>query len=208
MFGYRMKAAVASAVAVVVLGGCAGTGADSDPAPQPRLKVVGQFELHSLDPATSGGFFTRLQVAETLVDADNQGALQPGLATDWEISTDNLSWRFALRKDALFHDGTPETAETVATALETARGKAATPLSTVPLKGITADGGAVRVDLAEPYAPLAAVLAHTSTQILAPSSYGADRAVTEVVGSGPYRVERLEQPSNIELTAFEQWQGK
>ncbi len=32
--------------------------------------------------------------------------------------------------------------------------------------------------------------------------------MTEVVGSGPYRVKRLEQPSTIELTAFEQWQGK
>ncbi|WCI08204.1 hypothetical protein PJ267_17410 [Arthrobacter sp. OVS8] len=47
---------------------------------------MGQFELHSLDPSTSGGFFTRLQVAETLVDADLRGVLQPGLATGWETS--------------------------------------------------------------------------------------------------------------------------
>ena len=202
-----IKAAVASVAAVLVVSGCSG-GQNTTSAPEQPLKVVGQFELHSLDPATSGGFFTRLQVTETLVDADNQGVLQPGLATEWAIAGDNLSWRFTLREDALFHDGTPVTAETVVKALETAWGKAATPLSTVPLEGITADGGAVLIDLAEPYAPLAAVLAHTSTQILAPSSYGEDQAVKEVVGSGPYRVERLEQPSNIELTAFEQWQGK
>ncbi len=204
----RMKAAAASVAALMAISGCAGEGPNSTPAPVQPLRVVGQFELHGLDPSTSGGFFTRLQVAETLVDADNEGALQPGLATNWEVSPDNLSWRFTLREDALFHDGTTVTAETVAAALETARGKAATPLSTVPLNSITADGGAVRMDLAKPYAPLAAVLAHTSTQILAPSSYGDDQVVTKVVGSGPYRVERLEQPSTIELTAFEQWQGK
>lgn len=198
----------ASAAALLMVTGCAGEGATKSQAPQQPLKVVGQFELHSLDPSTSGGFFTRLQVAETLVDADNQGALRPGLATDWEVSPDNLSWRFTLRAGANFHDGTPVTADAVAGALETARGKAGSPLSTVPVKAITAENGAVSVDLTQPYAPLPAVLAHTSTQILAPSSYAADRTVTNVVGSGPYQVTRLEQPATIELAASEQWQDE
>jgi peptide/nickel transport system substrate-binding protein len=187
---------------------CAGEGANSNRDHERPLKVVGQFELHSLDPSTSGGFFTRLQVAETLVEADMQGALQPGLATGWDVNQGGLSWRFNLRKDAAFHDGTPVTAGAVAAALTTARAKAGTPLATVPVKAIAAEGAAVRVDLVKPYAPLPAVLAHTSTQILAPSSYGPDRTVTAVVGSGPYRVKRLEQPANIDLVAFGQWQGK
>ncbi|WP_307464668.1 ABC transporter substrate-binding protein [Pseudarthrobacter oxydans] len=204
----RVRMLSAAAAAVAVMAACAGEGAPRGQAAQRPLKVVGQFELHSLDPSTSGGFFTRLQVAETLVDADLRGALQPGLATGWEASPDGLSWRFSLRPEAKFHDGTPVTAGSVAAALETARTKAGTPLATVPVAAITADGGEVRVTLSQPFAPLAAVLAHTSTQILAPSSYGRDRAVTKIVGSGPYRVERLEQPATIELTAFEQWQGK
>lgn len=204
----RMKIAAASVAAALMMSGCAGNAVDSSTAPQQPLKVVGQFELHSLDPSTSGGFFTRLQVAETLVDADAQGALQPGLATEWDVSADHLSWRFTLRKEALFHDGTSVTADAVAASLETARGKAGTPLSAVPLGSIRAEDGAVRMDLTEPYAPLAAVLAHTSTQILAPGSYSTDRTVKEVVGSGPYRVKHVEQPARIELTAFEQWQGQ
>jgi peptide/nickel transport system substrate-binding protein len=198
----------AAAAVGALLAGCAGEGAARSRPPQRALKVVGQFELHSLDPSTSGGFFTRLQVAETLVDADLRGVLQPGLASGWEVSPDGLSWRFALRPGATFHDNTAVTAVAVADALETARTKAGTPLAAVPVHAIAADGGDVRVDLAEPYAPLAAVLAHTSAQILAPSSYGPDRSVTKVIGSGPYRVERLEQPATIELTAFEQWQGR
>jgi peptide/nickel transport system substrate-binding protein len=197
----------AAAAVGALLAGCAGEGTAGHQAPQRPLKVVGQFELHSLDPSTSGGFFTRLQVAETLVDADLNGALQPGLATSWETSPDGLTWHFPLRPGAVFHDGTAVTATAVADALMTAQTKAGTPLAAVPVSAISADGANVRVDLAKPFAPLAAVLAHTSTQILAPSSYGPDRNVTNVVGSGPYRVKRLEQPATIELTAFEQWQG-
>lgn len=208
MLGRRIRMAGASAATVLMMAGCAGGNPAKNQAAQQPLKVVGQFELHSLDPSTSGGFFTRLQVAETLVDADNQGALQPGLATAWEASPDNLSWRFTLREGATFHDGTAVTADSVAGALETARTKAASPLATVPVKSITAEDGAVRVDLMEPYAPLPAVFGHTSTQILAPSSYAADRSVTEVVGSGPYKVTRLEQPATIELAASEQWQDE
>lgn len=204
----KMRAAGASAAAVLMMAGCAAEGAKDNQEPHQPLKVVGQFELHSLDPSTSGGFFTRLQVAETLVDADPQGVLQPGLATGWDTSPDGLTWGFRLRPGAHFHDGAPVTAASVAAALDTARGKAGTPLSEVPVRAITADGQAVKVALARPFAPLAAVLAHTSTQILAPSSYTADRKVTEIVGSGPYRIKRLEQPANIELAAFEQWQGK
>lgn len=207
MFWRRMKVAGASLATVLMMAGCAGQGAPSSQAPERPVKVVGPFELHSLDPSTAGGFFTRLQVAETLVDADTRGNLQPGLATRWDASADGLSWRFTIRPDAHFHDGTAVTADAAASALQKARAKGGTPLSTAPVTNITADGGTVRVNLAKPFAPLAAVLAHTGTQILAPSSYGPGNAVTKVVGSGPYRVQRLEQPANIELTAFEKWQG-
>ena len=203
----KIRVAGMSAVALLMLAGCAGAGNHTQAATQP-LRVVGQFEFHSLDPSTAGGLFTRLQVAETLVDADVQGVLQPGLAESWSASADGLSWTFMLRPDALFHDGTAVTAEVAASALTAARGKAGTPLATVPVKAISADRNAVRVDLAEPFAPLPAVLAHTSTQILAPSSYGPDQEVSKVVGSGPYQVAHIEPPAKIELAAFENWHGE
>lgn len=204
----KIKAAGASAATVLLLAACAGEGAADRPASAQPLKVVGPFEVHSLDPSTSGGVFTRLQVAETLVEADDRGVLEPGLATAWDVAPDRKTWRFTIRTGAQFHDGTPVTAEAAAAALKIADSKAGTPLSAVPVKAISADGQTVRVDLTEPYGPLPAVLAHTSTQILAPSSYGSGQSVTQVVGSGPYRVTRLEQPSSIEIAAFEQWQGQ
>jgi peptide/nickel transport system substrate-binding protein len=80
-------------------------------------------------------------------------------------------------------------------------------MTSAPVKAVRAEPGAVRVELAKPFNPLPAVLAHTSTQILAPSSYAADRSVTRVVGSGPYRVERIAQPSTVEVVASENWAG-
>jgi peptide/nickel transport system substrate-binding protein len=186
----------------------AGTGAPAAAAGDGTLGVVGPFEVHSVDPATAGGVFTRLEVAETLVDADADGTLLPALATGWTPSEDGLRWTFDLRPGATFHDGTPVTAEAVVAALEVAATQEATPLAEVPLAGVTAEGEAVVVDLQEPFSPLPAVLAHTSTQVLAPASYGEDGAVEQVIGSGPYAVASLDQPARVTTEVSQHWDGE
>ncbi len=194
-------------LAAVLLTACSPSPSRSSaPVPGAPLQVVGQFEVHGLDPATAGGTFTRLQVAETLVDAGVDGVLRPGLARTWRASDGSRTWTLALRPDAQFHDGTPVTAERVAASLDRARGQEGTPLATVPWRAVRADGGDVRIELTEPFASLPAVLAHTSAQVLAPSSWEGGR-VTSVVGTGPYRVERVEQPSVVDLVAADTWSG-
>ena len=54
------------------------------------LDVVAQFEIQAPEPSTSGYIFTRMGVAETLVDADADGQLTPSLATEWQASADGL----------------------------------------------------------------------------------------------------------------------
>ncbi|WP_459645829.1 ABC transporter substrate-binding protein [Kineococcus sp. NUM-3379] len=208
--GALAPSVVLALAAVTACSGPAGEGpaAGGSSAPAGPLRVVGQFEVHSIDPATAGGFFTRLQVAETLVDADTTGQLVPGLATAWEVSGDQLTWTFPLREGATFHDGTPVRAEDVVAALETARRKTGTPLDDAPVASVAADGGAVRITLTEPFSPLPAVLTHTGTQILAPASYAPDGSVTEVVGTGPYEVEEVTPPSAIDVVASDDWKGE
>lgn len=209
MFAATWIRGVSALAGMALLGACGGSGSEDRAAAGDRaLQVVGQFEVHSVDPSTGDGFFTRLQVAETLVDADPTGVLRPGLATEWEAAPDQLSWRFPLHPEARFHDGTDVTAENAAAALRIARGKAGTPMSDVPIKEIATDGDSTLiVHLDSPYAPLPAVLADTSAQILAPASYNEDGSVREVIGTGPYRVERLQIPQRIDVVAVDDWRG-
>lgn len=79
-----------------------------------QFRVVTSQEINGLDPARSGYVFTRMQVLETLVGADDGGLPVPQLARAWTLSEDRLTWRFALREGARFHDGTPVTAGAVA----------------------------------------------------------------------------------------------
>ena len=176
--------------------------------PTDTLRLAGPFEIHSLETSADGYFFTRLHVTETLVTADVDGDLVPGLATRWSADDTNTTWTFDLVDDARFHDGEPLTSEHVATLLEKVAAEAASPLADVGVKAVRATGGSVVVELAEPYVSLPAVLSHYSTAILAPSSYDADGKVEKVVGTGPYQVEKVSMPSHIETVRVQDWRGE
>jgi peptide/nickel transport system substrate-binding protein len=169
------------------------------------LRVASPFEIGGLDPARSGYVFQRMQVAETLVGTDEQGRLVPLLASGWRLDEDRLTWRFALRADARFHDEAPVTAEAVADSLRRAR-SAASPLAQLPLDSIAAEAGAVVLRTTRPFLALPAFLAHSSTIILAPSAYGAS-GVRAISGTGPYRITELLAPQRLEAERFPGWWG-
>jgi peptide/nickel transport system substrate-binding protein len=174
---------------------------------RPPLQIVGPWEISGLAPANSGFVFTRLQVTETLLNAQDDGAPLPDLAARWSVSTDGLVWRFVLRPAARFHDGTAVTAAAVVRCLEAARIAPAL-LNLAPIRTIETDGAAtVVIRLTEPSASLPALLAHSSTMVLAPASYGADGSVRAIVGSGPYRVTQLAPPQQVECAMFDGYDG-
>lgn len=170
------------------------------------LDVVAQFEIQAPEPSTSGFIFTRMGIAETLVNADAEGQLTPGLATEWQVSADALTWTFTLRDGVMFHDATSMTADAVVNALEIARGKPG-PLANLPITGIVAGDGEITVTLSEPMAALPAFMAEYRSQILAPSSYGPDGEGVQIIGTGPYRVTDLQPPLSLDATAFADYWG-
>ncbi len=170
------------------------------------LRVAAAFEIVSPDPTTSGSIFTRMSIAETLVEVDAEGRLAPGLSTGWQVSADGLTWRFAIRPGVRFHDGAPLTAEAAARAVEIARAKPGL-LTRAPIAAIAAEGDAVVVTLTEPLSALPAFLAEYRSQILAPASYGADGMATAVIGTGPYKVATLTPPQSLTATAFPGYWG-
>lgn len=204
----RFRRASAAVTVAMVLGLAPGCGTSrAEDRPSDTLRVVGPFEIHSLQPTATSGFFTRLEVAETLVTADREGELAPGLAAEWSSARGGRAWTFELVPGVTFHDGTPLTPEAAVEALETVRRDEASPLAEAPIQAISATESGVRIDLSERYLTLPAVLTHYSTMILAPAAYDGAGQVVELIGTGPYRIDHVELPASIEVTRFEGWRG-
>ncbi|MEH3023970.1 MAG: ABC transporter substrate-binding protein [Pseudomonas oryzihabitans] len=170
------------------------------------LDVVGPFEIGGLDPSISGFVFQRMQIAETLLEVDAQGRPLPGLAERWTESADGLTWRLAVLQRVKFHDGSDLTAPVAAAALNAARGKPGV-LKQAGITAVTAEGNEVVIQLTRPFKPLLALLAHSSTSILAPAAYDADGKVQRIIGSGPYRVTLLEPPQRLAAERFADYRG-
>ncbi|MBY0408770.1 MAG: ABC transporter substrate-binding protein, partial [Burkholderiaceae bacterium] len=196
----------AAALAAGALPAANAQSAAPAPAPAP-LQIVGPWEISGLAPANSGYVFTRLQVTETLMGASDDGQPQAALAQRWRVSADGLQWHFVLRPAARFHDGTRVTAVAVVRSLQAAQVAPAL-LSQAPVESITAaDEGTVLIRLQRPYTALPALLAHASTMVLAPASYGPGGMVRSIIGSGPYRIAVLVPPQQVETVVFDAYDG-
>lgn len=176
--------------------------------PDATLEVVAPWEINGLQPASSGFVFQRMQVAETLVEVDREGALTGGLAQRWQVSDDGLQWRFTLRAGARFHDGQPVTAQAVLPSLKAARIDPAA-LSLAPVERIEApDAQTVLIVLKHRHAALPALLAHSSTIILSPTSFDADGKVRKLVATGPFEIESVTPPQQMRVRRFARYDGQ
>lgn len=170
------------------------------------LQVVGPWEIVSIDPLRSGYLFTRMQATETFLDAADDGTPLPAIAREWSVSADGLSWRFVLRPNIRFHDGTTLVVGDVVAALERSRRPPGT-LALAPIASIDGRDDAVTIVLSQPFAQLPALLAHSSTQVLAPSSFGPTGVIQRIVGTGPFRVVDVHPPQSFDVVRFDGWTG-
>jgi peptide/nickel transport system substrate-binding protein len=122
--------------------------------------------------------------------------LVPGLASDWTVSDDQLTFTFNLRQGVTWHDGTPFTSKDVKFTIDLAGSEE----SQSPAQGTvrsfitsveTPDDSTVVLTLSAPYSPLLTVLAEQLTilpaHLLEANPY--DEAFGALpVGTGPYKV--------------------
>ncbi len=90
------------------------------------LRWASQGDPQTMDPHSQNESMTNMmngQVYEGLVARDKKLGIVPALATEWE-QVSPLVWRFKLRPNVKFHDGSPFTADDVVFSIQ--RGQAAT----------------------------------------------------------------------------------
>lgn len=89
------------------------------------LTLAMPIEPPNLDPTSAAAAAIRevtyRNIYEGLTRIDRTGAVQPALAESWEISPDGLSYRFKLRPNVQFHDGSVLTGADVKFSLDRAR---------------------------------------------------------------------------------------
>lgn len=107
---------IATVLGASVLAACS---PGSDEADENRLRFAYAFApTTALSPYSDDATTAYAAGAtETLVRLDAEGLPEPSLATSWE-QIDPTTWRFELREDVTFHDGTELDADAVVAALD------------------------------------------------------------------------------------------
>jgi hypothetical protein len=75
-----------------------------------QLTMAVEADPSTLDPHVNSNtrdsiFFHAM--FDRLIERSPDGNLFPGLATEWSVADDNVTWTLALRDDVTFQDGTP-----------------------------------------------------------------------------------------------------
>ncbi|WP_026868747.1 ABC transporter substrate-binding protein [Inquilinus limosus] len=181
----------------------------ADPVKGGKIDVATIGEPPTLDPMANTGDLLGMitqHVYETLFTFDGEWRLQPLLAEAMPaISDDGRTYDIKIRPGVTFHDGEPLTAADVVASLErwmrvASRGKQAAPM----IESVAATGDlSVRMKLKQAYAPLLSLLAfNNSAAVIMPKAH-MDEPLTEVVGTGPYKLAERKPDQYILLTRFD-----
>lgn len=180
------------------------TTENTDQAAVPQVLVFGRGgDSVSLDPAivTDGESFKVTEnIYDTLLNFGEQDTtINPGLAKDWEVSEDGLTYTFFLQEGVKFHDGTDFNAEAVVKNVERWKGGAEDQFyyfhSMFKANGediiqevVAQDESTVVFKLTRPQAPFLKNIAMSPFAIASPTAFEAagDTFGDNPVGTGPF----------------------
>lgn len=188
------------------------------------LRIASAFDPQTMDPhALALLYHSRIayQVYESLVGRDAQFKLEPALALSWQQTTPTR-WRFRLRPEVRFHDGSLMTADDVVFSIGRALGRSSQ--RAFQLKGVQrvekVDALTVDFVLETPDAVLPEKLQYISIMSRAWSQqHGATEAqdynarqethtVRHANGTGPYKLARYESDLRTVLQRHDGWWGR
>lgn len=194
------------------------------PAPAKTLRFASAFDPQSMDPHSLALLYqSRVvsQIYESLVNRDREFRLEPSLALSWRM-VDARTWRFNLRPNVKFHDGTPFAADDVVFSIERALAK--TSQRAFQLRGVAGarklDDLTVDVLLQAPDAVLPektlfiGIMSRAWAEkngVTQPQDFNAKQetyAVRNANGTGPFMLRRYEPDARTVLTANPEWWGR
>ncbi len=182
-------------------------------APRTDLRLGMAVEPSGLDPTIDAlapiDDIVYQNVFEGLTRVDQNGAVQPALATSWDISEDGLTYTFHLVEGATFHDGTSFDAEDVVYTY----GRITAADSINPQKALYAgielvtagDARTVTIKLKAPDGLFLFNIGRGDAVIVAPESEATN--VTNPVGTGPFKFVRWQKGASLALEQYANYWG-
>jgi peptide/nickel transport system substrate-binding protein len=180
------------------------------------LRFIPQANLASLDPVWTTATVTGnhgYYVFDTLYGLDSTGTVKPQMAEGHEVLEDGKLWRIKLRPGLMFHDNTPVRAEDCVASLKrwSARDAFGQLLVKVLDEWRVVDDRTFEIRLNRAFPLLSTALAKSdgSAPFIMPARLAAtdpNKAITEMVGSGPYRF-LADQFNSGSRAAYEKFEG-
>jgi len=230
----KIRSSLAIAACVALAGGLAGCAADGGggtptqtgdaaaactaaPTAGGKISVAKQNETLSLSPYSTPGGFGDTEalnmIFETLVRMDPTGKTQdivPGVADEWTVADDGLSYTFHIRDGATFSNGRQVTADDVKYTLDNwsdpevsqwaafARGYDSTTV---------VDESTAQVNMSEPIGGFLYSLAMVTAGILpqAEAEEAGDAFFSDPIGSGPFVLDEWVKGSSISFTKNDEY---
>jgi peptide/nickel transport system substrate-binding protein len=179
----------------------------SPPPPPGSLTILLTGDVRTLDPNAEVEQVTDAvlsNVYEPLVDLDEGLKPKPVLAESWEHPQPER-WRFRLRKNVRFHDGSPLTAETVRAAIEAVRHAPAEAEASQFLNDVrdvvVVDAGTVDIVTLGPRALLANL---SFLHVTKPNAAG---GFPPLAGTGPYRLKERREGRSVSMERWDDYWG-
>ena len=200
------------------------------------LRILSEGAPNSFDSFSVGVNRDSIQVTWNIYDrlvtfgskpGDNGAAfydyfnIEPELAEKYEISDDEKSITFYLRKDAVFHDGTPVTAEDVKWSLDRV---VASPIGgsqfktgsmTKPEQFVVVDEHTVRIDLPQPdrfalpnFALTYPIIVNSKlakAHVTADDPFASKWLIGNPAGGGAYKIDSFAMGERILFSRFDDW---
>ncbi len=197
-------------MALFVLVGCRSQGVEEQVkktqsiAKNELVMAIGSEPDEGFDPTVGWGRYGNPLFQSTLIDTNANMEITYDLATDYQISSDGLTWEFTLRNDAKFTDGETVRASDVVFTFETAKSSGSI-VDLTNLKSIESpDDVTVKFHLEKPDSSFA----HTvvATGIVPEHVYDATYGENPI-GSGPFILKQWDKGQQIIMVANEDYYG-